>query len=47
MLFELITAEDNEFFRMVLLKHDFDKLLAEGTGTASDEHYTFLPIHSL
>jgi hypothetical protein len=36
-LLELIAGIDNQLLGLVTLQQDFDVLLAEGTGTASDQ----------
>jgi len=37
-LLELVAAEDDEPLRLVVLEHDLDKLLPEGSGPAGDEN---------
>jgi hypothetical protein len=44
-LLQLISAEDDQFSRMKITKHDLDELMSEGSCATRNEHYFFIPIH--
>ena len=45
MLLQFVAAKNDELLGVILPQHDLHELLAERTGSASDQNNLFRPVH--